>query len=65
VRSKSRHAWSPGIIDGPLVFDRAIDAAIGLRQESRTLATFAALRSRLALTASVRRDGAWKFGARG
>jgi H+-transporting ATPase len=36
------------------------NAAIGLIQESRAQATLAALRSRLALTASVRRDGAWK-----
>jgi H+-transporting ATPase len=45
---------SPGIIAGLLVFN----AAIGLRQESRAQATFAGLRSQLALTASVRRDGA-------
>ena len=45
-----------GIIAGLLVFN----AAIGLFQESRAQATLAALRSRLALTASVRRDGAWK-----
>jgi H+-transporting ATPase len=45
-----------GIIAGLLVFN----AAIGLLQESRAQATLAALRSRLALTASVRRDGAWK-----
>src|SRR5580700_11228987 len=38
----------------------AFNAAIGLLQESRAQATLAALRSRLALTASVRRDGAWK-----
>jgi len=36
------------------------NAALGLFQESRAQATLAALRSRLALTASVRRDGSWK-----
>ena len=36
------------------------NAALGLFQESRAQATLAALKSRLALTASVRRDGAWK-----
>ena len=45
-----------GIIAGLLVFN----AALGLLQESRAQATLAALRSRLALIASVRRDGAWK-----
>src|SRR6202789_99114 len=45
-----------GIIAGLLVFN----AALGLFQESRAQATLAALRSRLALNASVRRDGAWK-----
>jgi hypothetical protein len=55
VCSKGGHAWSPGIIAGLLVFN----AAIGLHQESRAQATFAALRSRLALTACARRDGAW------
>lgn len=44
------------IIGGLLVFN----AALGLFQESRAQETLAALRSRLALTASVRRDGAWK-----
>ena len=44
------------IIAGLLVFN----AALGLFQESRAQATLAALKSRLALTASVRRDGAWK-----
>jgi H+-transporting ATPase len=44
------------IIAGLLVFN----AALGLFQESRAQATLAALRSRLALNASVRRDGAWK-----
>jgi len=46
-----------GIIAGLLVFN----AALGLFQESRAQATLAALRSRLALNASVRRDGAWKM----
>jgi H+-transporting ATPase len=36
------------------------NAALGLLQESRAQATLAALKSRLALTASVKRDGAWK-----
>ncbi len=35
------------------------NAALGLFQESRAQATLAALRSRLALNASARRDGAW------
>jgi H+-transporting ATPase len=43
------------IIAGLLVFN----AALGLFQEGRAQATLAALKSRLALTASVRRDGAW------
>ena len=45
-----------GIIAGLLVFN----AALGLFQESRAQATLAALKSRLALNVSVRRDGAWK-----
>jgi H+-transporting ATPase len=44
------------VIGGLLVFN----AAIGFFQEGRAQATLAALKSRLALTASVRRDGAWK-----
>jgi H+-transporting ATPase len=36
------------------------NAGLGLFQESRAQATLAALRSRLALNAAVRRDGAWK-----
>jgi H+-transporting ATPase len=44
------------IIAGLLVFN----AALGRFQESRAQATLAALKSRLALSASVRRDGAWK-----
>ena len=36
------------------------NAALGLFQESHAQATLAALKSRLALNASVRRDGAWK-----
>ncbi len=43
------------IIAGLLVFN----AALGLFQEGRAQATLAALKSRLALTASVRRNGAW------
>jgi H+-transporting ATPase len=45
------------IIAALLVFN----AALGLFQESRAQATLAALKSGLALTASVRRDGAWKI----
>ena len=48
----SRPRSSPAL----LVFN----AALGLFQESRAQATLAALKSRLALNASVRRDGAWK-----
>ena len=44
------------IIAGLLAFN----AALGFFQEGRAQATLAALKSRLALTASVRRDGAWK-----
>ena len=44
------------IIAGLLVFN----ATLGLFQESRAQATLAALKSRLALNASVRRDGAGK-----
>lgn len=36
------------------------NAALGLFQESHAQATLAALKSKLALNASVRRDGAWK-----
>ena len=44
------------IIAGLLIFN----AVLGLVQESRAQATLEALKSRLALNASVRRDGAWK-----
>jgi H+-transporting ATPase len=44
------------VIAALLVFN----AALGFFQESRAQATLAALKSRLALNASVRRDGAWK-----
>jgi H+-transporting ATPase len=37
----------------------AFNAGLGLFQESRAQATLAALKSRLALNASARRDGAW------
>lgn len=43
------------IIGGLLVFN----AVLGLTQEGRAQAAVAALRQRLALTASVRRDGTW------
>ena len=36
------------------------NAALGFFQESRAQATIAALRSRLALSASARRDGTWQ-----
>ena len=45
-----------GIIAVLLLFN----AALGYFQEGRAQATLAALKKRLALTASVRRDGAWK-----
>jgi len=45
-----------GIIAVLLVFN----AALGFIQEGRAQATLAALKSRLALTASIRRDGVWK-----
>jgi H+-transporting ATPase len=38
----------------------AFNATLGFVQESRAQATLAALKSRLALNASVRRDGVWK-----
>jgi H+-transporting ATPase len=44
------------VIAALLVFN----AALGFFNEGRAQATLAALKSRLALTASVRRDGAWK-----
>src|ERR1700690_2525174 len=44
------------IIAALLVFN----AALGLFQEGRAQATLAALKSRLALNAAVRREGAWK-----
>ncbi|MBB6143792.1 H+-transporting ATPase [Silvibacterium bohemicum] len=44
------------VIAGLLVFN----AALAYFQESRAQATLTALKSRLALNASVRRDGAWK-----
>ena len=45
------------IIAGLLLFN----AALGYFQEGRAQTTLAALKSRLALNASVRRDGAWKI----
>ena len=44
------------VIAGLLVFN----AVLGFFQEGHAQATLAALKSRLALTASVRRDGVWK-----
>src|ERR1700677_3239408 len=46
-----------GVIAGLLLFN----AAIGFFQEGRAQATLAALKSRLALNASVERDGVWKM----
>lgn len=52
------HKFTEGaIIAGLLVFN----AALVFFQEGRAQATLAALKSRLALNASVRRDGAWKM----
>src|ERR1700684_2856052 len=51
------HEYVEGaVIAGLLVFN----AALGFFQEGRAQATLAALKSRLALTTSVRRDGVWK-----
>jgi H+-transporting ATPase len=44
-----------------IAFLLVFNAALGLFQESRAQATLAALKSRLALSASVRRDGTWKI----
>ncbi|CAB3774044.1 HAD-IC family P-type ATPase [Paraburkholderia humisilvae] len=46
-----------GIIAGLLVFN----AVLGVLQESRAQATLAALKSRLAMNASVLRDGTWSI----
>jgi H+-transporting ATPase len=46
-----------GIIAGLLVFN----AVLGVLQESRAQATLAALKSRLAMNASVLRDGIWSI----
>src|SRR5579862_8800981 len=43
-----------------IAFLLVFNAALGLFQEGRAQATLAALKSRLALTASVKRDSAWK-----
>jgi H+-transporting ATPase len=48
--------FEAAVIAGLLVFN----AALAYFQEGRAQATLAALKSRLALNASVRRDGAWK-----
>jgi H+-transporting ATPase len=48
--------FEAAIIAGLLVFN----AALAYLQEGRAQATLAALKSRLALNASVRRDGIWK-----
>ncbi|MGC9271702.1 HAD-IC family P-type ATPase [Acidiphilium sp.] len=46
-----------GVVAALLVFN----GALGLMQEGRAQATLDALKSRLALNASVRRDGTWKI----
>jgi H+-transporting ATPase len=51
-----REYTEAGVVAGLLVFN----AALGFFNEGRAQATLAALKSRLTLTASVRRDGAWK-----
>jgi H+-transporting ATPase len=48
--------YEAAVIAGLLVFN----AALAYFQEGRAQATLAALKSRLALNASVQRDGAWK-----
>ena len=48
--------YEAGVIAALLVFN----AALAYFQESRALATLTALKSRLALNASVERDGKWK-----
>ena len=48
--------WEAGVIAGLLIFN----AALAYFQEGRAQATLTALKSRLALNASVRRDGVWK-----
>jgi H+-transporting ATPase len=51
------HEYVEAAVIAALLF---FNAALGFFQEGRAQATLAALKSRLALTASVRRDGAWK-----
>jgi H+-transporting ATPase len=43
-----------------IAFLLVFNAALGFLQEGKAQATLAALKSRLALNASVQRDGAWK-----
>jgi len=51
------HQYAPaGVVFGLLVFN----ALLGYFQASRSQATLAALRSRLATSASIRRDGTWQ-----
>jgi H+-transporting ATPase len=48
-------------VEGAIILALLVfNAALGFFQEGRAQATLAALKSRLALNASVRRDGAWK-----
>ena len=63
LRSALEKFWAPvpwmleaAIITLLLIFN----AVLGLFQESRAQATLTALKSRLALTSSVKRDGVWK-----
>jgi H+-transporting ATPase len=52
------HKWSgAAVITALLLFN----AAIGFIQEGKAQATLAALKSKLALNASVKRDGVWKI----
>jgi H+-transporting ATPase len=53
VSHKYMEAW---VVAGLLLFN----ASLSYFQESRAQATLSALKSRLALSAAVRRDGAWK-----
>jgi len=52
------HEYVEAAVIGALLI---FNAALGFFQEGRAQATLAALKSRLALTASVRRDGVWKI----
>src|ERR1700723_2486689 len=51
-----RKYYEAGVVAALLIFN----AALAYFQESRAQATLTALKSRLALNASVERDGSWK-----